>query len=223
MAVGIGLFALLHVLPATDGISSVDDTISEYAFTSLQWLFNLAVLLIAAGTGTVFVALVRAETVRALSVTSVAAGLWIAGLVLIIVFEKTNWAVGPSTTGTIHRIASIVAFVALPLAVIAGAKASLPDAPGWRILTQLLGVTSWLWFALILAAVARMMAGGPPWWRALPLGLVERGMALNEMLAVAALAIGTLSRCATRNEIRRRILVDADAKEPGGEFSSRAG
>lgn len=190
MSLGAALVGLLHLLPKTAEISAIEDTISEYAFTPAQWLFSLAVLLVAVGTTCVFVALLVDRIVPALSVTSVAAGFWAAGLLLIVIFEKTNWAIGPSTSGTIHRIASIAAFLALPLAVIAAARAAFRHARGWRICVQTLAVCSWLCFGIIFAAVGRMAAGGPPWWQAIPLGLVERGIAFSAVLAVAVLAVG---------------------------------
>ena len=198
MSLGAALVGVLHVLPQTDGISAVEDTISEYAFTSVHWVFSLAVLLVAVGTGCVFAALIATRVVRRLSLTSVTAGLWTAGLLLIVIFEKTNWDVGPSTTGTIHRIATIVAFLALPLAVIAGAQTALRHSRGWRLSTQLLAVCSWLCFGIIFAAVGRMAAGGPPWWESIPLGLVQRGIGFSAVLAVAVLALGLAA--STRSE-----------------------
>ena len=190
MSLGAALLGLLHALPQTAGINAVEDTISEYAFTSLHWVFSLAVLLVAVGTGCVFAALTAARVVRTLSVTSVTAALWIAGLLVIVIFEKTNWDVGPSISGTIHRIATIVAFLALPLAVIAGARAAFRHSRWWRLSTQLLAVCSWLCFGIVFAAVGRMAAGGPPWWQSIPLGLVQRGIAFSAVLAVAVLAVG---------------------------------
>lgn len=188
--VGAALLVLLHLLPQTDGISTVDDTISEYAFTSVKWLFSLSVVLVATGTGCVFAALMVTRAVRAVSVTSVAASLWTVGMLLIVVFEKTDWAVGPSISGTIHRYASVVAFLALPLAVLAAARTLPALSRGWRLAARALALVSWLGFGVILVAVVRTAAGGPAWWQALPLGLVERGIAGSAVLAVAAIAAG---------------------------------
>jgi hypothetical protein len=48
------------------------------------------------------------------------------------------------------------------------------------------------WFAVILGAVA--ITRGGAWWQVIPLGLVERGMAITELFALAALLTGTLRR-----------------------------
>ncbi|MFD2395637.1 hypothetical protein ACFSVJ_30895 [Prauserella oleivorans] len=37
-----------------------------------------------------------------------------------------------------------------------------------------------------------MLTGGEPWWRAIPLGLVERGMAATEVAALVALSLGSV-------------------------------
>lgn len=192
--VGALLMGLLHVLPATQGISAVKDTMSEYAFTSLRWLFSVAVLLIAVGVGGTFAAVVATRTVRPVSTATVTAMLAVVGLLLIVLFEKTNWALGPSLHGTIHRGASIVAFLALPLAVLAAARAVFRKRRGWRLLAQGLAVASWVCFGIVLAAIGRMLAGGLPWWQTIPLGVVQRGIALFAVLAVAALASGLLTR-----------------------------
>ncbi|SFQ49084.1 Protein of unknown function [Amycolatopsis arida] len=190
LATGVALMVLLQLLPPTSAISPTRRTISEYGLTSNKWLFDLAVLLVAAGSAVAFAALVRRRLVRPISAATVFGTLWSLGLLAVVAFPKTDWAVGPSVAGSIHRWASVVAFVCLPVAVIAAARAAFAHSPGRRRVVQALGVLSLLWFGLILAAVARWLAGGEPWWRALPLGLVERLMALTEVLAVAALALG---------------------------------
>ncbi|MEU6643055.1 DUF998 domain-containing protein [Saccharomonospora sp. NPDC046836] len=194
LVIGSLLMGLLHVLPFATEVDPVRRTISEYALGTGKWLFDVAVLLIAAGSALAFAALVRNGRVRPLSATTVFAAGWILGLLTIVVFPKTDWSVGPSLGGTIHRYASVLAFVCLPLAVLAAARATFPHSPAARLLTRLLAITSLGWFGVILGAVGLMLAGGEPWWRAIPLGLVERLLALNEVLAVGALALGLLRR-----------------------------
>jgi hypothetical protein len=52
-----------------------------------------------------------------------------------------------------------------------------------------LAVASLLWFGVILGAIGVSLAGRGPWWQLIPLGLVERLMALTELLAIAALVL----------------------------------
>jgi hypothetical protein len=65
-----------------------------------------------------------------------------------------------------------------------------------------LAVVSLLWFLPIVGAVALAPVTGTPWWQAIPLGLVERGLLVCEVAAVLALAVWAL------REVRR--LVPAD-------------
>jgi hypothetical protein len=185
----LGVLAL-HVLPPTDQISPVRRTLSQYALSSNKWIFDLAVLLVAAGSGLAFLEIVRRRLVRPLSATAVFGVLWTASLLAVVVFTKTNWSVGPSMGGVIHRYASVVGFLSLPLAVILVAGAVFPGTAGWRRLARGLGIVSLLWFGMIIIGVVNMLAGGGPWWQFVPLGLVERMMAATAVTAVAVVVVG---------------------------------
>ncbi|KZB79463.1 DUF998 domain-containing protein [Amycolatopsis regifaucium] len=189
VAGGALLILLLQVLPATSDISPVRRTISEYALSEHKWIFDVAVLLVAFGSAIGFGALIHRRHLPALSAASIFCALWTVSLVVIVAFPKNNWAIGPSTGGTVHRIASVVAFVALPLAVWFAAKAVFPTSPGRRAVTRVLAVAALAWFGVILGAIVISMNGGEPWWRAIPLGLVERAMALTGLIALASLLI----------------------------------
>lgn len=116
--------------------------------------------------------------------------MWTASLLVIVVFTKTDWSVGPSIGGTIHRYASLTAFLSLPAAVLVAANAVFPASVLWRWLAQGLSILSLAVFSTIGFAVVYMLAGGPPWWRFLPLGLVERLVAGSAVAALAVLLIG---------------------------------
>ena len=123
-AVGIGgavlaavVIGALHLLPGTADISPISRTISEYALTDSGWAFNLGVVALAIGSLAVFAALISAGHAVRWSIGSVLGVLWAAALLVIVLFPKHNWAIGPSTNGQIHRVASIVAFLCLPVAV----------------------------------------------------------------------------------------------------------
>ncbi|MFD5096988.1 DUF998 domain-containing protein [Amycolatopsis thailandensis] len=189
VAGGALLILLLQVLPATSGISPVRRTISEYALSENKWIFDVAVLLVAIGSAIGFGALIRRKHLPALSAASVFCALWTVSLVVIVAFPKNNWAIGPSTGGTVHRIASVVAFVCLPLAVWFAAKAVFPASPARRAVTRVLALAALAWFGVILGAIVVSMNGGRPWWQAIPLGLVERAMALTGLIALASLLI----------------------------------
>jgi hypothetical protein len=192
LAVGAGLVLLLQFIPPTDAISPLRRTISEYGRSANKGLFDAAVLLIAGGSAILFAAhLLR----RALTVVPAAAGaLWTISLLVIVAFPKTDWAVGPSAGGVVHRIASVVGFLCLPSGVLLASGRLFPDSAAWRRIARWLGVASLLWFGVILGAIAKAAIFGGRWWQVIPLGLVERGMALTEILAITTLAVPLLKK-----------------------------
>lgn len=187
LAAGAALVALLGVLPSSTPVSVLRQTISQYGLTSNSWIFNVAVLLIALGSAAILGELWRER--RLPGASAVLGGLWTVGLLVIVAFPKTNWAVDAgSVGGALHRIASVIAFVCLPIAVLRAASTAFPDAPGRRTLARVLGWASLGWFVAILAAVPVGLVVGGNWWELIPLGLMERGLALTEVLTLVALA-----------------------------------
>ncbi|RKT56458.1 DUF998 domain-containing protein [Saccharothrix australiensis] len=161
-------------------------TISEYALGPHRWVFDTAVVLLAAGSLAILGVLVRRGITRWVSPGSVALAAWSLGLALVVVFPKHDWSVGPSVSGGIHRVASLVAFLSLPLAAVLLARPWLRDA-AWGAharRTFRLGVLSALSFTPILYAILVDVLVGTPWWRVLPLGYVERLLVLVEVVAV---------------------------------------
>jgi hypothetical protein len=184
LAVGV-----LHILPPTAALSPVRRTISEYAFYETGWLFNYGVLALAFGSFAVLLALVGARLTGTTSMTVVALALWCLGLAAVVYFPKHNWSVGPSASGSIHRAASLVAFVALPVAAIVVGWVWRHDGR-WRHSarwTVALAVAALLCFGVILGAVLLQPVTGVSWWRAIPLGAVERALATAEVATVLAL------------------------------------
>jgi len=204
LVLGVGLMVALHLVPPTNEISPVRRTISEYALGPSKWAFDLSVLLVAAGSALGFVELIRRRLVRPLSVGVLLGALWTVSLLVIVAFTKTDWSVGPSLGGMVHRYASVVGFVALPLAVLVVAKSVYPNAFVPRLIAKGLGVISLLWFGLILIGVLRMAGGGEPWWQFVPLGLVERMMALTAVAAITVVVTGLL-RSPAPNERHEKI------------------
>jgi hypothetical protein len=89
----------------------------------------------------------------------------------------------------VHRVASVVAFICLPIAVLLASRRAFLGSPGRRRSARGLAVASPLWFGVILGAIGVSMTGASPWWPLIPLGLVERLMALTELLAIGALVL----------------------------------
>lgn len=200
VAVSVALFGVLHVVPPSAGLDWTSRTISQYALLSNGWVFHVATLLLAAGSVAVLVALRRAGLLR--RGAAVALLLWVAGLVGVVWFEKHNWSTGPSMSGDIHRVASLVAFLSLPAGALlaaapwlrrtdkgTGKSTSESDGtrrPAWMV--ALGGVVSLLCFSPILWALLSEPWTGIRWWRAIPLGGVERLLGLAEVATVLLLA-----------------------------------
>jgi hypothetical protein len=201
LAVGAALIALLGVLPSNVPVSVLRQTISQYGLTDNSWIFNAAVLLVAAGSAAI-IAVLRAQR-RLPTASTVLGSLWVLGLLVIVAFPKNNWAVNAVGTfgGFLHRYASVVAFICLPIAVLLAAAKAFPDAPGRRALARLLGYASLGWFVAILAAIPVGAAFGGNWWELIPLGLMERGMAFTEVIALTALAVPVVRGVARAPEL----------------------
>lgn len=201
LLLGVALMLALHVVPPTSEISPVRRTLSQYALGPGKWVFDLSVLLIALGSALAFYGLVRRRVVRPLSGGVVFGAIWSFSLLTIVYFTKTDWSLGPSIGGTIHRYASAVAFVSLPLAVLLVARSAFPGRTGWRLAAQGLGALSLSFFGLIVIGVVRMVAGYGPWWRFVPLGLVERAIAFSAVAAIVVVVLGSLLSPAKSEEL----------------------
>jgi hypothetical protein len=188
VAASLALFGLLHVLPPSAEVDWTRRTISQYALLSNGWAFDAATLLLAVGSLAVLAALLRAGVVRGGAV--VALMLWAAGLVGVVWFEKHNWATGPSLSGDLHRAASLVAFLSLPTGALLAAAPWLRGPGTWlpARLVALGGVASLVCFAPILWALVSEPWTGVRWWRAIPLGGVERLLGVVEVATVLLLA-----------------------------------
>jgi hypothetical protein len=187
-ALAVVLVGLLHIIDAGQ-VDPVRRTISEYALRDHGWMFDVGVLALAAGSVAVLVALVRAGLMRWPSFAAAGMLVWVAGMVAVVAFEKTNWSVGPSIGGMIHRYASLVAFLALPVATLVAARGR--DGAAWP---RWLAITALAWLGAILSGVVLRPFSGVPWWQFLPLGIMERGLALTEVAVVVALAFWARSR-----------------------------
>jgi hypothetical protein len=186
VALSVLLVTALHVIVGPARVNPLRRTISEYAFSEFDWLFNAGVLALAAGSAAVLVALVRTGLVPAASTAAALLATWCAALVLVVAFEKIDWSVGPSLGGYIHRYAGLLAFTSLPAAALLVARRWRGDLRERRYAT-----TTW-WLALASLAWLLPIIG----WFVLrstgvrvpvPLGLMERGLALTEVAAVLAL------------------------------------
>jgi hypothetical protein len=190
VAAAVLLLGVLHVIPPSSAISPYRRTISQYALTEHAVVFNVAVLVLAAGSVATMLALIAARVLPARSGGVIALLLWSVALAAIVYFPKHNWAMGPSHSGTVHRFASVVAFLSLPFAALLTARARRehPQWHGHARRTRYLGLWSFLCLSPIVIAILTEPLTGVRWWRAIPLGAVERVLAISEVGIVLGLA-----------------------------------
>jgi hypothetical protein len=162
-------------------VDPLRDPVSDYAWhRGGRFLFTLAALLLLAAAGTLAVA-ARLAALPRTPLTSVLFGLWVAGLVVVVVFPSSVSATDPTTSGEIHRAGGAVLFASLPLAA-------------WALSIRLRSEARWLEVARTvrrgaIAGVVTATAFGTAQvvgW--LPAGLLERLALLAEFLNIATVA-----------------------------------
>ena len=180
----------LHVV-TFDEIDPVRRTLSQYALGPWKPVFDAGVLAVAAGSAAVLAGLVRGGLVAVRGAAAALLAAWSVCLVVVVAFEKIDWSVGPTPAGYVHRYASLLAFFCLPAAALALGRAWRGDArwSGFARATRWLGVASLSWLAPILLGFALRSVTGVPWWRFVPLGLFERGLALTEVAALVVMGL----------------------------------
>lgn len=181
----VAVVGLMHLLAPWSRHDPVRRTISEYAVGAGGWLFDVAVLGLVVATVAVVVGLRARGLVPTTAV--VLFGIWCVGLVLVVVFEKTNWSVGPSLSGYIHRYASLAAFFALPGAGLVVARRYRGEV--WARWVTAFSVVALASFLPIIGAIALNPVLATPWYRAVPLGLIERVLSLAEVLVIVVLGL----------------------------------
>lgn len=185
---GVLAVLALHLISPTADISPYRRTISEYAYTSLGWVFNSAVLLISAGSLLILVGLVQGRHLRLWSIGTLTLLAWSVALVVLIIFPKHDWSVGPSTHGQIHRVASVIAFLSVPIAALSvGLRRRAGTAARWAAVFG--GLSASIFGCIAWAVLTDSGGSGTPWWRLFPLGLMERGIAFFLILAVLCLGV----------------------------------
>ncbi|MBN6051289.1 DUF998 domain-containing protein, partial [Nonomuraea sp. RK-328] len=195
-AVGAGVAVVAGLDLAGAGLGEINPlrrTISEHGLGTYGWVFGLGVALLAAGSAAIGVALARTRLAGAFGTLALMA--WSAGLLVTAWFPKHDWSVGPSLSGSIHRMGSLVAFLSLPVAALVIARPwRHAGRRGPALAAFGLGLGSVLWVVGIVAMVAVGARSGLAWWQVMPLGLVERGLAVTEVAAVVALGVCALAK-----------------------------
>lgn len=194
----------LEIYAGLHGIDLLQATLSQHALRDEGWAFDGAILLLAAGSAGILASLVLSGIARLRSPATLALCGWCTGLTLVAAFTKHDWSAGPSPSGYAHWTGSVLAFLSVPLAAVLLARPWFGD-PRWRLhagLTIGLGVVSMLCFVPIVTAMGIHVILGIPWWQVVHLGLVERVLALAEIVVV--LAVGRWAISASTTLLPRR-------------------
>ncbi|MEV6814205.1 DUF998 domain-containing protein [Micromonospora sp. NPDC051296] len=186
---GITLAALLAVIghAGVEDLDPVSLTVSDYAVSDSGGVIHVAMLLIAAASAVLIPALRRLGTPTGRGRPAAGRGraaewllaVWAGGLLLSGLVPTNPPGTPMDTAAYVHRYASVVAFVALPIAGWLLAARLPADARTGRWL-RALALTS-----LLLAAV--MAWSAYPGERAL-YGLIERALILTEIALLTLLA-----------------------------------
>lgn len=168
-------------------------TISEYGLGAQQWVFAVGVLFLALGSAATLVAAVRQGLAKATSTAAVAMALWTVGLVAVVAVPKQDWSNDATLGigGAIHRLGAAVAFVSIPIAVLAFALPWLRDAR-WRTWAQVTSALAGLSVLTLLPIAYALLVGSvttTPWYRVVTLGYVERALVVAEVIALISLAL----------------------------------
>lgn len=179
---GIALAAVLALighLEANDELNPWSLTVSDYAVSDRGGVIDVAMALLAGATVVLLPTLRRAGAGRPVLALLAA---WSAGLLAAAVVPTNEPGLPMDTAAYLHRYASVVAFLALPLA-------------GW-LLARRLGGRAAGWLRGL--TVASLLLAATMIWSAYPgdrvlLGLVERLLILAEVALLAVVA-ATLAR-----------------------------
>lgn len=183
VVVSVVLIGLLHLLPPSNTLNPLSRTISEYALLGNGWLFVLGVVALAVGSALVLQALVLTGRLRWASPAGIFAAAWCVGLIGLVVFPKQGF--GPDTTvlGRIHWSWTLLAFVSLPIAVALLCRGRTGRTP--RALRVLTGIAV-AWFLVL--TLQTVLGGNDVLGLGQLVGLVERGVAVTEMVMTMVLA-----------------------------------
>lgn len=180
---GIVVAALLTVighLEVNDDLSPWALTISDFAVSDRGGVIDVAMVVLALATVALLLGLRRTGPPRPRAGTAeLLLGAWVAGLLLAAVVPTNEPGTAMTTEAYLHRYASVVAFLALPVSgwLLARRPALAPAARTLRTLVL-----------LSLALAAAMVWSAYPGDRVL-LGLAERLLILTEVAVLATVAV----------------------------------
>lgn len=112
---GAVVLVVLHLLPASRELDPMSQPLSQYAFASDGWLFNVGVLALAFGLAVLISALVRGGCLAGRTPACALLCACSLSLVFVVVFPDHNSSGVVTTTGRIHWVAAMLSFGGLSL------------------------------------------------------------------------------------------------------------
>lgn len=203
--IGVGasvvLFGVLHVVAAE--LAPTRHMISDYALGLHRPLFDGGVLAMAVGSAAVLAALVRGRVVRVPSGAAALLVSWCVSLALVAAFPTCGCQLPHSFGGSVHALASTVGFVSLPVAALLLGR-EWRDHPGWArqaARARLLGLSCAAALVPLVGCLLAVPLAGPvlgaQLWEAVPLGLLQRALAVVEVGVLVVLGTWALRATAS--------------------------
>jgi hypothetical membrane protein len=190
--IGVAVFAAailaLHVVQPK--LSPLQEAVSYYVHGRRGWLLTLGLLPLGIGSLALAIALGVQKARRRTGLVLLAT--WSVGVIVGGIFTADppgSWDQPPSAAGTIHGIAAMIAFAALPAAAVILTRGFRHDAR-WHPLQRTLNLLS---VAVVSSYVAFMASLTPVFVRPGPpilLGLTERILIVASLAWLTAVAIG---------------------------------
>lgn len=190
---GAALLVLLHAV--SKSISPLSQPISDYALTRYNWLFDLAVVVLAVGLATLLCALVAADLVELGSGSFVATAMCCVCLVVLVVFPDQGAAGGLSASGWAHWTAAMVAFGGLLVTpiVLGSRHRTRSGCSGLPGIARRVSYSAGAWFAVLLTGSVMELVTPLSIWRLG--GLVERALSASEVVMAMLLGVWAWRGC----------------------------
>lgn len=183
---------IMHVLPGGRRLDPLTATISAYALEPGGWCYSIGVITLAIASVLLAGGLLAGRLLHPRRWWALWYALWCIGLIGLTVITKTEIGPNSSVQSRIHWSFTLLAFVSLPLSVLLMVRDIRRRADRRHLsLPRPLAVARvlmWVavgWFVLLAGQTVLSMFSATalfPW-----VGLLERGVAVTEMAAVACL------------------------------------
>lgn len=190
--IGVAVFAaaILALHAVQPELSPLEEAVSYYVHGRYGWLLTLGLLPL--GLGSLALAIALSVQKARSRIGLILLGAWSMGVIVGGIFAADPpgaWDQPPSASGTIHGIAAMIAFAALPAASVILTRSLRQDAR-WHPLCPTLNLLSIAVVSSYVAFIASLtpvfVRPGPP----ILLGLTERILIVASLAWLATVAIG---------------------------------